>query len=223
MLFSFQYGRFIVLILAFLSSGSLAQDTEINRLSLIIKEKQSTPESRLKAIEAGRERALLCSVCHGKDGNSQKPDVPNLASQNPVYLLDQIKKFSDGRRKDYVMNSLAKSLSAEDKINLSIFYNNMAIKHFPVDTEMARQGKKIYESQCASCHGIRGVGNANFARIAGQQPTYVIKTLMRFRENAKRSGEKETARRSSYVMESIVKNLTDQHIDALSAYIAQLK
>ena len=41
------------------------------------------------ALEEGKERSMLCGYCHGKDGNSVKPDIPNLAGQNTEYLLKQ--------------------------------------------------------------------------------------------------------------------------------------
>jgi len=211
---------YLTLIITF-SAFAYAQDPGIQQLTLAIKQKQSNPESVQQAIDAGRERALLCSVCHGKDGNSIKPDVPNLAGQNPVYLLDQIKKFADGRRKNYVMNSLAKGLSSDDKINLAIFYNSRAVKPASIDIQIANQGKQIYEQKCSSCHGKRGLGSASFARIAGQQPVYVLKTLKQFRDNAKI--ETASSKRSSNIMEAIVKQSTDQELEIIAAYIAQLQ
>jgi len=217
--------RLFTCLLAYFAAYPIvsAQDSDINQIALVIKQKQSTPESKHQAIEVGRERALLCSVCHGRDGNSAKADVPNLAGQNPVYLLNQIEKFADGRRKNYVMNSLAKDLSSDDKINLAIFYNSMPVKQVSVDKQLAIQGKKLYETQCSSCHGERGSGSISFARIAGQQSLYVFKTLKQFRDNANSNVDTKPTKRNSRIMEPIVKQYTDKELEIISAYIAQLQ
>ena len=199
-----------------------AEDADLKQLSTEIQLKQSTPASEQAAIEAGRERALLCSVCHGKDGNSVKPDVPNLAGQNPVYLLDQIKKFADGRRKNFVMNSLSKNLTSDDKINLAIFYNSMKVKAASVDPQLAANGKTPYEQKCSSCHGKQGLGSTQFARLAGQQPAYVVMTLKRFRDNANQNGA-ANSKRSSNIMEAIVKQSSDSELESIAAYVAQLQ
>jgi len=213
----------VFLLLVLLHAPVLpASMSDLNRLTLTIKQRQQTVESHNAAIEAGRARALLCSVCHGKDGNSVKPEAPNLAGQNTVYLLDQINKFADGRRKNYVMNSLAKSFSDDDKINLAIYYNSMRVKPVTVDSTQAGQGKALYIKQCVSCHGEKGEGSAQFARIAGQQTQYIIGTLIQFRNNANAVTDNQAAKRSSTIMEPVVKNLSDRDINALAAYVAQL-
>ena len=191
----------------------------------VIEQKMQQPILKQQAIADGRERALLCSVCHGEDGNSKKPDVPNLAGQNPVYLLDQIHKFADGRRKNYVMNSLAKSFSSDDIINLSIFYTSMPVRPARVDAKLASAGKALYDKQCFTCHGEHGLGTSSFARVAGQQAEYVTTTLKQFRQSAEPNAGTAPAesKRSSPVMEPIAKNLSDADIAALAAYVSQLE
>ena len=58
-----------------------AYGAEMEKLTRLITQKQSSSEVKQQAIIAGQERVLSCSVCHGEDGNSVKPDVTNLASQ----------------------------------------------------------------------------------------------------------------------------------------------
>jgi cytochrome c553 len=48
---------------------------------------------------AGQKDASVCRHCHGVGGNSVLPEVPNLASQNAGYLLEQMNKFVHGQRK----------------------------------------------------------------------------------------------------------------------------
>ena len=182
--------------------------------------KMSDPALRRQAMFAGEERALICGYCHGNDGNSLKPEVPNLAGQNPDYLLEQVGRFARGERKDYVMNSLAGKFTADDQINLAIYYAAQKVKPGEFDYADAVQGKLLYLQQCQSCHGKHGLGNRGYARLAGQKPAYLKMNLERFRNNA--LGKDRDEKRRSVIMEPIAGTLTDQDIRSLVAYLASL-
>lgn len=213
----------LVTVFFFFSLFAHAKDTEITRMLADLVKKQSIPELKQRAIRLGEDRAVLCNQCHGADGNSKKPDVPNLASQNSKYLLEQIEKFANKSRKNYVMNALSKNFSSEDKVNLAIFYASMQVKPVKTNTQLSIKGKPLYIRQCSLCHGERGIGKANFARLAGQQIHYVESTLRRFRGNAINKNISDSSTRRSVVMESVSKSLSDEDISVLAAYIAQLK
>ena len=207
-----------------LPASALADETDTNKLIALVNHKTKDPATRHQAMRAGQERALLCSYCHGPDGNSITPDVPNLAGQNAVYLLGQINKFADGRRKNYVMNSLAKQLTQEDKLNIAIFFAAKSVKKLSVDEQLAATGSQVYRDVCSSCHGVQGLGDINFPRLAGQRPEYVKITLKRFKENTNvyKKVKQESTQRHSSVMESIAENLSDEQIDAVAAYLSNL-
>jgi cytochrome c553 len=201
-----------------------SEDANIKTLMELVNNKTQNLTVKTGAIQAGQERALLCSYCHGPDGNSIQPDIPNLAGQNAVYLLDQINKFSDKRRINYVMNSLAKNLSQDDKVNLAIFFASQSVKPVSADKQLAAQGKQVYKKVCSNCHGSDGLGDVHFPRLAGQRSDYVKLTLMRFKENTnafKKVKEEANQRRNS-VMESIVKNMSEQEIETVAAYVSTL-
>lgn len=210
----------IIIIVVFASFAAQAKDVNITNMISSIEKKQSNPDLRKQAIRLGKDRALLCNQCHGEDGNSTKSGVPNLAAQNPVYLLNQIEKFSDGRRKNFVMNALSKNFSRDDKENLAIFYASMKVNTTKTNLQLANKGQSIYVKQCSSCHGKRGAGKSDYARLAGQKTHYVEMTLRGFRDNLKNSGMQ--ANRNSNLMELITKDLSNDDIKALAAYVAQL-
>ena len=207
----------LVTVFFFFSLVIHAKDAELTRMLFGINQKQSTPELKQQAIRLGKDRALLCNQCHGADGNSKKPDVPNLAAQNPVYLLEQIEKFSDGRRKNFVMNALSKNFSRDDKENLAIFYASMKVNVSKTNAQLAKKGQTLYIKQCSSCHGKQGAGKSDYARLAGQKTHYVEMTLRGFRDKLTNSGK-----RNSSIMESIVSGLSNDDVKALAAYVAQL-
>ena len=72
--------------------------------------------------EAGKAKAVVCSACHGIDGNSVNPLWPNLAGQHAAYLAKQMRAFRSGERKDPVMAPMAAGLSDADIDDLAAFY-----------------------------------------------------------------------------------------------------
>ncbi len=189
------------------------------------------PALKEKAIQDGKKRIALCGRCHGKDGNSKKPHVPNLAGQNPAYLLEQMEKFADKRRKFRVMNVLTKRFTPADKVNLSVFWGTLKVKPGEYNSALAPEGKPLYNDRCQKCHGKKGLGDgedsdddALFARIAGQKEVYVINTLKAFRDAAN-NNLAPTAKiyRRNDKMEKVAKNLSDTDIEKLAAYVASLQ
>ena len=77
---------------------------------------------------AGKTKAVICSACHGIDGNSPNPLWPHLAGQHAVYLAKQMKAFRDGQRKDPVMAPMAMALSDTDIEDLSAYYASQKLK-----------------------------------------------------------------------------------------------
>lgn len=210
----------LLMLLGLSNSPSIAVEDEVKGLMLVIEQRLEDPAAKQEAMRAGRNRALLCGYCHGNDGNSIKPDVPNLASQNPVYLLDQIGKFARGERKNFVMNSLAKDFTLDDKVNLAIYYASQTVQARPQDEALATRGEHLYGQRCVSCHGKGASGSAEYARLAGQRPEYLRLTLERFRAYAR--GEQPDGKevRRSSIMESIARRLSDEDIEVLAAYLA---
>ncbi len=132
-------------------------------------EVSASEDDRKAAVAKGKELTGFCASCHGPDGNSTKPDVPHLASQNTAYLLDQMERFADGRRHDYIMSPLAKRFSAEEKIALVLYYSVQTRRYEykrPDDPAMV----------------VRGRGKQGYSYIAGLPEKYVSSTLTHFRE-----------------------------------------
>ncbi|MBT3012344.1 MAG: c-type cytochrome [Candidatus Thiodiazotropha sp. (ex Lucina aurantia)] len=184
-------------------------------------------ESRIEAIsnngklykqmvKEGRERTILCNSCHGKDGIAVQPLAPNLAGQNPVYIVDQFQRFGDGRRNDYLMSNLAKTFSFEDKIKIALYYGDMQMKPSGGgNSSLLAEGKKIFKDACVKCHGENGRGQEGYARLAGQRHDYVVKMLKEFRDR--------TGKRTNVWMSGVAIRLSDSDMDAVATYLANLK
>lgn len=82
----------------------------------------------LADVAAGKARATtVCAVCHGPLGLSVHPNVPNLAGQPQLYLVEQLRKFRSGKRQSEVMSVIAKSLTDDDIDDLTLWYSALQL------------------------------------------------------------------------------------------------
>jgi cytochrome c553 len=64
----------------------------------------------------------MCFTCHGADGNSKNPNFPILAGQKPAYLVNQLRAFRKGTRKNGMMQNMAANLNDAEINNLAAFF-----------------------------------------------------------------------------------------------------
>jgi cytochrome c553 len=141
--------------------------------------------------------------------------VPNLAGQNPAYLLDQIRKFGSGERKDPFMQGLIKVLKEDERVQLAVFYaSRPASPATAADTALATRGRDLFARQCQSCHGEQARGTDVYPRLAGQRATYLQTTLTNFRD--------QNGARKSQPMAAATASLKNDDIVALASYLTQL-
>lgn len=191
------------------AAESPAQREALSR-KLALQKSNGTGWSAL--MQQARERASFCSRCHGEDGNSIQPLVPNIAGQNPYYLFEQVAKFADGRRNDYIMTPLARMFSEEDRIVVAAYYSTMAPRPYAVEASLAQRGKIAYQQRCISCHGQDAHGSEQYARLAGQRVEYLRHRLFTFQQPTD----------APTVMHGVAKGLAEEDIQAITAYLASL-
>jgi cytochrome c553 len=63
-----------------------------------------------------------CAACHGANGLSVAPDIPNLAGQRQRYLERQLKAFRKGDRHHEVMSAIAGQLDDAAIVGLSSYF-----------------------------------------------------------------------------------------------------
>ena len=185
-------------------------------LSARLQAAQSDPKLNESLFKTGRKVAAFCANCHGEGGNSGKPGVPNLAGQNPAYLLEQSRLFSEGRRRDAFMEALFKALSVDEKVGVALYYAAQPVANRPMArADLRASGEALYGKTCFRCHAVDGRGNDKIARIAGQQPAYLDLTLKRYRAG---SGV-----RVDPLMVEQARLLSDTQIEALVAYVSGMR
>ena len=74
--------------------------------------------------EAGKEKSRTCAACHGADGNSAAGDFPKLAGQHYDYLVNTLKDYKSGARKNAIMSPQVANLNQRDFEDLAAFYSH---------------------------------------------------------------------------------------------------
>ena len=78
-------------------------------------------------IRAGKKKAVMCNVCHGKNGLATNPEAPNLAGESAIYIEKQLFAFRKGERRHRQMTIIAKQLKDDDIKNLAAWYAAMQV------------------------------------------------------------------------------------------------
>ena len=74
---------------------------------------------------AGKTKSATCAGCHGADGNSVAgAGFPILAGQYPDYLVQALKDYKSGQRKNPIMSGFAAGLTDDDINDLSAYFSS---------------------------------------------------------------------------------------------------
>ncbi len=168
-------------------------------------------------VEEGKAKAEVCGACHGADGNSATSDYPILAGQASRYIYLQLKDYKEGRRKHALMTPMAANLSKQDMRDLGDYFAAQKLKPtgFQADGAKVVRGKKVADDAlCPMCHLGGFSGQNEVPRVAGQYQAYVLRQLMAFK-NKERTNDAGN-------MQSVMRNISDEDIEALSHYIANI-
>lgn len=74
--------------------------------------------------QAGKEKSSVCAGCHGADGNSVIGANPRLAGQYESYLLQALKRYKSGQRKNMLMANMVATLSLQDMKDLAAWFSS---------------------------------------------------------------------------------------------------
>lgn len=138
-----------------------------------------------------------CDRCHGREGFSSSPSVPNLASMDRLVIWKQLEDFRSGKRSSRVMQPVASSLSMEDSADVAAYYGMMPIFSDPQDDRAFPQpisdprheavaGRLIVSGDgsrglppCQACHGPIGFVQGA-PSLATQNSNYLLEQLDAF-------------------------------------------
>lgn len=219
------FARMAVICGAVATAGAIAEETPAvpplaEKYIQFVEAQGGAKGLRQKAAEATELERIRCQACHGAEGSSPKPEYPNLAGQQPLYLIQQLDRFRGKVRKSLTMHGMAKELDDEMMFHLAAFYASFVPKpnKLPEVPEMQKKrahGESIFLSRCQHCHGAKAGGQGVYARLAGQKPQYLRAQLERFRSRDRT--------RVHAGMRAITAGLSDGDIEAIVLYLAGLQ
>lgn len=88
----------------------------------------SLPAAAKPSASAGKAISGMCAACHGSNGIATNTSYPNLAGQNYEYLLQQLKAFKSGQRKNPMMHGMVNGLSLKQMKDIAAYYASQHIK-----------------------------------------------------------------------------------------------
>jgi len=154
--------------------------------------------------DKGAEVAAVCITCHGERGVSASPGIPNLAGQQPVYLIVATQEYANGSRGHVEKEEMLRGMDDVD-IEKMAMYSQTPDRRDPPPFGDPVAGEPL-TAICGSCHGDRGVSqDPMIPNLAGQDPTYLVNAIKAYRENAR-------------VHEDMVADQTDQEIEDIAAF-----
>ncbi|MGA8151528.1 MAG: hypothetical protein WB952_11305 [Terriglobales bacterium] len=172
--------------------------------------------------------ARRCNHCHGEEGFSAVPLIPNLAGEDRLSFWKQMQDFRSGKRTSPVMQDIANGFSARDAADLAAYYSMLPTTSDPQDTRAFPQNMQgpsgatiairlivFGDGQrgippCQSCHGPVGYVKGS-PPLATQNGAYLRAQLESFADG-------DRANDINVRMRSIAKQLTAQEKTALEEY-----
>lgn len=79
-------------------------------------------------VANGQILSRQCTVCHGKNGIGNDPEVANLAGQSSLYLEKSLKDYRSGARQDRRMSLIAQNLTDEQIKDLAAWYASFVVE-----------------------------------------------------------------------------------------------
>jgi cytochrome c553 len=132
-------------------------------------------------VAAGEAQAAVCGACHGPRGHSDDPMVPNLAGQEPHYLVAAIRAYRD---EDRSHEDMVADKSDDEIEDIAAYY---AVQQASPVIEPGAETAAII-AKCERCHGPAAGPNAMAVpSLRGQQRDYLLRVLRQYRDGERGS------------------------------------
>lgn len=191
--------------------------------------------------EKGKEINGTCAACHSDNGQGgKKGEYPRIAGQQVKYIESQLKNFRARTRVNIPMfpYTQERELSDEDIKDISAYLAGIEL-----DTKMPTykgtedaltrllmaekvmiipraegdlaNGEKIFQKQCAACHGKTGKGRGMFPMLVGQYSNYLQRQVDLYLKGDRPHDEEGTV--------GLLNALKPQDIQDILAYLTSIR
>ncbi len=162
----------------------------------------------ITSYDEGASVAAVCTNCHGAHGVSETAGVPNLAGQQPVYLIVSTQEYKDGGRGHVEKGAMLKGLEDVDIEKMALYF----AAQVPPAREAPAFGNAMagepLTAECGGCHGAHGISHDPMVpSLAGQEPNYLVAAVTAYRNGGRKHEEMVTDR-------------SDSDIEDIAAYYA---
>jgi len=174
-------------------------------------------------LDKGRELYNICVVCHGPEGwGSSNGYYPQVAGQLASVTIKQLADIRARNRDNPTMFpfSMPSVLGgAQEMANVAAYIASLPMT--PVndvgpghDLEL---GARIYETECAECHGDKGQGDAkeHIPLILGQHYSYLKRQFNWIRFGKRRNADEKMVKQ--------IQRFTAREVSAVLDYTSRLR
>lgn len=170
-------------------------------------------------VEAGARVYETCAVCHLPSGAGRDDGTfPKLAGQHTGVLVKQMLDIRQGRRRNPVMQPHAELGDLQEIADVAAYIGTLppTAGAGAGDGTALEEGRRLYELDCAGCHGARGEGDAAHLVpvLAGQHYAYLLRQLRYIAGNRLRD--------SHPGMAAEVRRYGDSELQAVADYAGRL-
>jgi cytochrome c553 len=178
-------------------------DVDIEKMAMYFAA-QSQPQREAPPfgdVTAGEPLTAICGSCHGPRGASPDPMVPNLAGQEPTYLVNAIRAYRDRERSHEEM--VADKSDAEIE-SIAAWYSVQRAEQNGFNSAGAEQ----VIAKCDRCHGPSAAESSMVVpNLTGQNQDYLLRVMKEYRDEMRGS--------------SMMHKMSAGYSDALLAEIAE--
>ena len=164
----------------------------------------------------------ICQGCHRANALG-RPDgsYPRLAGQHDTVLIKQLTDVRAGRRRNDKMLPFVDKhvIGPQDIADIAVFLAALPVPptQGKGDGTKLALGERLYQSECAGCHGQGGEGDGLqfYPRVSGQHYKYMLREMIEIRDGTRLNANPR--------MVKVVKRLNDSDLEALGDYMSRLR
>jgi cytochrome c553 len=160
------------------------------------------------------DQVALCASCHGENGMPAEADTPIIWGQEFYYLYVQLRDYNAGRRANDIMTGITAEMTKEEMQALAQYFADKPWPNtsFAVDDQVQSAGEtSLGAGQCSQCHLGGYNGNSRIPRLAGQQPHYLQRTMLEFKDKTRMNAPDKGA---------LMRAFSDEEIAAMAETLA---